>query len=246
MTKKKKPRRIYNCFKCKDRNWLKPCECGFCNDLMPLCDKSGRTNRFKPAHHLRRRNNSIYNPKSLQVIFRGLYKYCECGCKYLIPIVNKKGELAKYENHHYCRGKKPQIQNGRYTMDLRPDHPFATERGYVRTHRLALEAHYSEVFGIPIFILPCFEVHHKDGNTRNNHWRNLEMVTKREHVLIHHPKIDTSGRVCIYPRCNMKYKKIKNPQWCKYKGGYICRNCHRKDMKLKETNYNPTILPFFF
>lgn len=58
-------------------------------------------------------------------------------------------------------------------------HPKANKRGYVFLHRLILEAK------IKRFLNDNEIVHHKDHNSRNNHWDNLEMMNQKEHALIH-------------------------------------------------------------
>jgi hypothetical protein len=34
-------------------------------------------------------------------------------------------------------------------------------------------------------LLPCFHLHHKDGNKLNNNINNLELLTPQEHALVH-------------------------------------------------------------
>lgn len=59
-----------------------------------------------------------------------------------------------------------------------PKHPFAIQ-GYVAKHRLVME-------GVVGAVLPrSLQVHHKDGNPKNNTPENLQIVTPSQHGRIH-------------------------------------------------------------
>lgn len=77
-----------------------------------------------------------------------------------------------------------------YSMVLAPWHP-KSKKGYVYIHRLIAEARLGR------FLKPDEVVHHKDHNTKNNHWNNLEVMTQvehaREHILTR--KRDGRGRI---------------------------------------------------
>ena len=181
---------------------------------------------------------------SIKKYFKNLYKRCECGhCNCLIPIINKHGDFAKYKHTHYnylidrsnspkgknhCNWKGGEIDDGKYIRVKNYGHPFC-KRAYIAKHRIVLEKYYSEKFGIPIFILPYFHVHHKDGNTRNNDISNLQMLPKSDHMKIHNPVRDTSNYICIYPTCKDPTKRhIKNGQLLRYRyeNGWICPKCY--------------------
>jgi hypothetical protein len=69
-------------------------------------------------------------------------------------------------------------------------HPRANKKGYVSLHRLIAEAYAGA------FLAPNEIVHHKDGDQRNNHWDNLEILTQAEHARMHtkERKRDKNGR----------------------------------------------------
>lgn len=79
-------------------------------------------------------------------------------------------------NNPAWKGGRTTDKDG-YTLVLRPDHPAANNHGYVREHRLVMEA----VLGR--FLLPEEVVHHKDDNHANNDPDNLEVFgSNAEHL----------------------------------------------------------------
>lgn len=75
-----------------------------------------------------------------------------------------------------------------------PNHPFANKRGAVRHHRFVIEEYLTKQFGCPTFLFPDFHVHHLDHNRLNNDLSNLEIVTQKEHLLIHSLEKPMTGR----------------------------------------------------
>lgn len=57
--------------------------------------------------------------------------------------------------------------------------PGHNSKGYMSLHRMIAEARMGR------FLKPDEIVHHKDGNARNNHWDNLEVMTQIEHAREH-------------------------------------------------------------
>lgn len=124
---------------------------------------------------------------------------CACGCGQELVSVDKKGRDRKYIHGHNARGNhwswneesrarvkgvgrrdicgeaNPRWNGGRhidvhgYVWVLKPDHPFATERGYIREHRLVLEGKIGR------FLLPDEIPHHINGVKDDNRPENLEL-----------------------------------------------------------------------
>ena len=72
-----------------------------------------------------------------------------------------------------------------YILIHQPDHPYATAGGYVREHRLVMEAMIGR------YLERDEVVHHRDGNKQNNDPSNLELFPHNGD----HLKAELTGRV---------------------------------------------------
>ena len=77
--------------------------------------------------------------------------------------------------------------HGYITLYL-PDHPMAHKNGYVYQHRLVVSEQLGRV------LEKWEQVHHKDGNKKNNDPSNLELVTDAEHR-VRHRKVKDGRRM---------------------------------------------------
>ena len=87
------------------------------------------------------------------------------------------------------------ISKGDYNYVYVPTHPNVTKHGYVLEHRIVMENHLCRLLNSNEI------VHHKDGNKKNNHISNLEIMTNSEHSKMH----SSIGRTMIVLKC----------PWCK-------------------------------
>lgn len=77
-------------------------------------------------------------------------------------------------------------------------------------------------------------IHHKDGNTLNNVWYNLQGMMRWQHTTLHKTK-DMSDRRCSICGTNRTYlRKLKRglgPIWfiSKINKQYLCQTCYNKE-----------------
>ncbi len=134
------------------------------------------------------------------------------------------------EKHPCWKGGKITDGNG-YILIWKPDHPFATQRGYVFEHRLIYEEYYN------CCLLPFVIIHHINGIIDDNRIENLQPMYRGLHSLIHNvgnknAKKDIADRICLL--CNSKVTYIDKYGcniWGKYKDGFICNKCRIKVWK---------------
>lgn len=78
-----------------------------------------------------------------------------------------------------------------YILVRCPDHPFANCDGFVFEHRLVAEKYLlteenSVIVDGTRYLSPKYDVHHIDFNRQNNDVSNLLVITKGDHMKLHH------------------------------------------------------------
>ncbi len=174
-------------------------------------------------------------------------KKCDCSpnCLEIIPSIRMDGTTRRFadghgrggENHSQWKGGKIELEG--YSYIWVPDHPKKNKRGYVAEHRLYFEQYYN------CCLLPWIELHHKDGNIKNNFdINNLQPVTKSEHLSITKTK-DMSERICLLCGSNETYidkrgykrwlrDPITNQEW-------LCKRCY--DFRLSNNGLRTAHIP---
>ena len=77
---------------------------------------------------------------------------------------------------------KPYYTKEGYKQVYAPNSSEARENGYAPKHRLVM----SKKLGRPLGSDEI--VHHKNGNKRDNRPRNLQVMSRSEHYLVHHTR----------------------------------------------------------
>lgn len=139
-----------------------------------------------------------YEARRLKVTPRNPSGLCQCGCGQPAPIATKnaaargyrKGDALPFIRGHYVRNyraeQSPNWKGGRltnragYVLVYAPQHPAAkAAKGYVLEHRLVME----QVLGRRL--KRTEHVHHINGDPADNRPRNLIVLSKRDHHLLH-------------------------------------------------------------
>lgn len=104
----------------------------------------------------------------------GKRRFCDTACREAWRPIHQRGENAA----HYGDGTT--TDKGRVSV-LRPDHPYANQRGYVLRSHLVIEQ------AIGRYVLPGEEVHHLDENPSNDTSENLVLCPDHEtHIRLYH------------------------------------------------------------
>src|SRR5690348_112520 len=90
-------------------------------------------------------------------------------------------------NHYNSRGGI-RFGSNVHIQACRPDHPRASRDGTIPYHRLVYESFHK------CSLLQYTDVHHIDGNPRNNFPNNLEAMTHASHAMIPNPKKSNNGQ----------------------------------------------------
>lgn len=180
---------------------------------------------------------------SLIKAFRGLYRLCQCGCKGFVKIIcSKNGRFIRYiKGHHDRKSKKPRkpkiyrTTNGGYYVIYKPYYPFSHPKtGYAKEHRYIMYIYLSILNNKVTYLDKNDDVHHINGNKKDNRIENLELILHGNHSKITYKdnkklkeylsslEIIKLSKVCNI--CNTN----KTKQWYNDINGFICSNCFMK------------------
>lgn len=173
-------------------------------------------------------------------------KLCECNCGK--PTKLYRGKFRRFISGHNSRGKNaPNYKgikdaNNGYILVYSPNHPFRDHQNYVLQHRLIYENYLKILFDEDLYLKSEEEIHHIDGNKRNNTLVNLMYFpSKSEHRRYESIK-DMSNRRCIYPNCKTPtitwINKNGHAWWYCYLDGFICKKCYSKNRNKNKRNYS--------
>ena len=172
---------------------------------------------------------------SLYRLFKGYYKYCECGyCKTLIPCVNKSRKFLKYVQGHQAKGKNNYHWNNGITTPKNGYNYIRINGKKKYIHRLVYEEYYN------CCLLSYVVIHHKNKNIKDNNIENLQpFITNGKHLRYEltgtrFELVDMSGRRCSNSTCpnpNDPYKRKGNdrPLWkSDSEGNRLCSVCYNR------------------
>lgn len=111
------------------------------------------------------------------------------------------------------------ISKGEYNYAYVPEHPNATQNGYVLEHRVVVENSLGR-------LLKCDEVvHHKNGKKKDNVISNLEVMNYQAHVKLHNKSI---GKIYVSlkcPECGKVFEVPKSQSFLSKKNKLNCTFC---------------------
>jgi hypothetical protein len=173
-----------------------------------------------------------------------IIKSCECGCGKSFPLLDVYGRPRRFVHGHVFRtknqtGEKNHMWKGGITMDSeyvklrRNNHPNHDSHGCVRKHRLIYENYLSILLDEDVFIPMDYDIHHINGNKRDNSLVNLEFLSHSQHIKFHQTgKIkDCSDRFCVICKSKETFiMKSGRPLWYISENGFICKKCYKRKM----------------
>lgn len=121
----------------------------------------------------------------------------ELGCSYsaVMYTANKFNIRSKikyirgYKSKSWKGGKRGASSSGTYIYIYAPDHPNTTKSGYVMEHRLVAERKIGRL------IKDHEDIHHINGNKKDNRPENLEVLTRKEHSRMHFDAVKEVARL---------------------------------------------------
>jgi hypothetical protein len=119
-----------------------------------------------------------------------------------------------------------------YKKSYKPKHPNSHKNGYVLEHRYVMSQHLGRS-------LEKYEdVHHRNGNKKDNRIENLELISHSKHQSMHNPIIDRTNTSCNLCKSNTTRKVFKcgthYDDWYKDINGSLCENCYKTIKRLRK------------
>lgn len=113
------------------------------------------------------------------------------------------------------------ISKGDYDYALVPEHPKATKNGYVLLHRVIMENHLGRLLNDDEV------VHHKDHDKKHNVIENLEVLSAKEHNILHGLEHERKMVLLKCPWCGKQFTRELNQTHLQKKSKLGCTCCCR-------------------
>ena len=123
--------------------------------------------------------------------------------------------------HEGLEEKKFHYHKG-YVLVYYKEHPRSWKNGLIYYHRLVVENHLNR------YLTNDEEIHHIDGDPKNNSIENLKVLSSEEHARYHREQHNLENNIVamekICPNCNKTFKpgSVKKKYCCK-----LCSDTHR-------------------
>jgi len=137
----------------------------------------------------------------------------------------KLSEAKKGKISNASKGGRYKHRDG-YVYVLKPDHPYANDKGYIFEHRLVME----EIIGR--YLIPNVDdVHHKNGIKDDNRKENLQHLIHGKHTILTNTKY-IGNETCSLCGKSTYIKRNGRPMWY-YNGkismdNLVCKRCYDK------------------
>jgi hypothetical protein len=137
--------------------------------------------------HFKQPNKHIQGDKNPN--WRGGKRKCKCsvcGDLYFVFPCKIRNNRSKFcsKKCFYARHPHQPVRDGNgYMWIFKPNHPYSTQNGYVREHRIVMEKILGRI------LKPAEVVNHKNHIKSDNRPENLEIFPNQyEHMIFHHRK----------------------------------------------------------
>ena len=84
--------------------------------------------------------------------------------------------------------KEYRVNIGNYYAIYKPFFKYSNKFGRVTEHRYIYHIYLSIKYNRIIYLPKSYDVHHINENTRDNSIKNLQLLSKKQHNIIHHSK----------------------------------------------------------
>lgn len=116
------------------------------------------------------------------------------------------------------------VSAGKYAYAVVPEHPKSDKHGYVLAHRVIMENEIGRI------LTDDEQVHHIDGNGKNNSLENLQIIRKGIHQSMHAKQRYPNGRkkiVLMCDWCGIEFERWANQskEIKKYNHTFCSRKC---------------------